>query len=438
MPRSDSQALPEAGREGVGAPEWRRARASAWTPAFGALLVVGTIQLASGAVFAATVRHEVFDEPAYAQDLESYRKEGPTLQALRSQTSASGPAAVLLGGMAGRLSPGDVRAGRIPVVLAWVGAFALALFLCARLTDARWAWSLTLLMAFPHVPTSIGSFLTEGPTMAFVLAGTVASVLGIPRRSSLAALLAGLAAGAAMLTRQYALAFALGVTASWLLATRSILLASMACVGPVLATLALLLIWGGLLSPSFQAPGGPELQTSVGLNLWRPISAAVYVGVYLGPVVLLARSTWNGRAAVAASVAAAACALLHLPILGNGPVLTMVSTARLAPAQLVFGGFIVAIALYCVLMAAAAVARQGLVGVVRDPSLLLALGTTGAFVVQQFAVGGSNPFYERYVLLVSPFVAYWGLRAAAPSTGRLVAVAAVLTAVGQAMLWRHA
>lgn len=405
------------------------------------LTLVSGLQLASGALFAGEVHHQAFDEPAYAADIERFRVEGVNRETLRAQVAASGPLVTVVAGLAARLAPGDVRAWRIPVILSWLVVLGVTLLLARRLGDPAVTWSFSLFFAFPHVPTAIGSVLTEGPTMAGLLVAVALTSAGLATRSPGAALLAGLGTGVALLCRQYSLAFAVGLGLAWLSGARSIRLAAVTGAGPLTALALLFLVWGGLLSPSFKASGGPELHTRLGLNLWRPISAATYVGLYLAPLLLTARPFLRWRSLVAGAILAVGCVALRLPVLGNGPVLTLVKG--------VTGGWplLLEVSTFIVLVLGLGSFLLALVGLrpwlapnrlTSDPLLVLSIATVVAFVLQQLAVGGNNPFFERYILVVSPFFSLWGLRVGAPSRGWLEAYTGVLVVLGQFMLWRHA
>src|SRR4051812_41528007 len=230
------------------------------------------LQVGLGALFAALVHHPAFDEPLYRIDADRYRDQGVSRATLNAQQGAAPPLMPILTALAGRLSPGDFRAYRLPIIALWLASVALVVALARSSGEPTRAWTLFLLFCFPHVPISIGTLMTEGPATTALLAAVACTLWGLTssrhnRTSSLAlALASGLCAGVALLFRHYALAIAIAVPLTWWVATRRWQTALLASLGTIAALALMYALWGGLMSPSFVSTGGPERKTFVGLN----------------------------------------------------------------------------------------------------------------------------------------------------------------------------
>jgi hypothetical protein len=255
------------------------------------------------------------------------------------------------------------------------------------------------------------------------------------------AITAGVAAGLAILTRQFAMAMAGAIVLAWLASTRRLLLAALASLGVMAALGALVALWGGLTSPASTASGGPAMHAAVQFNPWRPVGALVYVGLYLAPIVPWSRAALIGSEARASFVAALVAVLAGATVFGNGPILSLMTAMS--------GGNGWRLAAASVLVAAAGLTAVGLTVSAlwarradgpfwREPVVVFSAGAVLLFVLEQVGAGGTIPYFERYTFLAFPWAAYLALRVFEGRHRVMHAYALAMAVVGQIMLWRHA
>jgi len=400
------------------------------------------LQLASACAFAFAVKEQVFDEPNYEPDVARYQLHGVTFGTLRAHETASAPVMSVLAGLSGRLVPGDIRFRRIPIILAWALAVAVAFLLARSVDEEAFTAALLAALCFPHVPTAMASLLTEGPTMLLTLVGLWATWAGCTGRlhQRWAAVVAGAACGIAILTRQYALATAGAMILTWVLCTRSVLLVALSSLGVCAALAALGWVWGGLSSPASRLPSGPAMHSVVALNLARPLAALASVGAYIALLVRWRKSRIGWLGAIGAAAASALLVAGGIELWGNGPIATVIAkfdrfgnvVARALAASL-GGAAVAALAAVCVGL----VGLRHSLGGSASAILVFAAGSTTLFVLEQAGVGGTIPYFERYTYLMFPWAVYLTLRAFEAERGVVVAYLGTLAVVGQWMLWRH-
>lgn len=201
----------------------------------------------------------------------------------------------------------------------WLLTAAVVLAAARRMPGSGRAAVLVVVMASPYVWQSTLWAATDAATLVLCLG---ALLLLTRQHSSLpAAVLAGLAISAAVATRQTAawlLLPALAVAVqrpTWRLRAATVVLTT----APALAMLAVLVLsWGGLTPPAFQASNGAGANPAgvpVGFALWA---------FFAVPLLLVARPVLSrrdlGRAAVAGSLAAAPALIWRSDYLDDPPV----------------------------------------------------------------------------------------------------------------------
>ena len=211
-------------------------------------------------------------------------------------------------------------------------------------------------------------------------------------------------------------------------------------VAPVIA---LVWIWKGFSSPGMASGTSyPGWQARIGLSFIRPLIAAFYTAVYLAPltlpITLRSKTRFRGQIFASATLGGILIGCFGRSLLQPGPLRTVVHViGRGTAPESAVSGIIGAIAIFNLGVVALLLWERR--SAMRSClPLIFALLTVSLFVAEQCGVGGNVPFYDRYVLQVSPFL---GIIAFALSSrlnlGRLV-IFTCMAGVSQLMLWRFA
>lgn len=427
-----------------------------------AAVLVFIFNLISAAAFIALVNHPVYDDGFNVFDVHNYASKGVSLDTLRAQRNAPGPASFIWMAAAVRLIGGnELRDARIAALFSWI-LLGAGVLLGARFSRHTNLWYAALLasLVFPHSVMAAGTLLTEGPALLFAVLGALAWTEFVSRDGSHAAslifgLLGCLFLGLAVICRQYSLAFLPAAAMTAALQFRS-----MNCeparkwsfVGGTLASLALslvpvlllLLAWGGIASPGIESGTSYNMmyKASAGVNPLRPFIAALRLAVYLVPFTfpLIAKVKPRLRLPILAFAALGGIAAGHWTesLLQPGPLHSFVGGLGRTPIgrEIVFGT-IAALAIYNAIAFAIALWEQR-TSLLSSPSAAFSLLAIAFFVSEQLAVGGNIPFYDRYVLQAAPFIGALAF-AVLPvfDKARLMAIIA-LSFLSQFMLWRFA
>jgi hypothetical protein len=424
-------------------------------------ILVFALNLLSAGLFIVRVDRPIFDDPFNYYDVRNYAVHGFNTTSLLSHRNPPGPTSFVWMAAAVRLLGGnELRDARFAVLFSWV-LLGAGVFLLARTTKSpeHWYAALLALLVYPHAVLATASLLTEGPALLFGLLGALLWTKFAEReyagRKTLALGLAScLLMGLAVTCRQYCLALfpsaAVLCLQHWrnfkgrgrqeLLWSASALLFFLVGLLPI-ALLAF--VWKGFSSPGMATGASYEMyKAAVGMNLTRPLITSMYVLMYLLPLTfpLMVRITgslrwWTLLVAVAGGVLAGRFFSI---LLNPGPLKTAVGFAqRIAGVGSLVLGLLFAAAIYN----AAAVGRElwcRRATLLDQPSVLFGVAMILFYVGEQIGVGGNIPFYDRYVLLVAPFM---GLVAFALlprlDKPRLLALAA-LSLLSHFVLWHHA
>lgn len=427
-----------------------RGRASAYEHLAIWFFILNTI---SAALFIGVVNRPIYDDLFNISDVHRYASEGVSLDTLSRQVNAPGPTSFLWMATGVHLLGGDeLRAARAAALLSWV-LLGAGMLIGARYTKLPELWLSALIatLVFPHTATASASVLTEGPAMLFAMLGALLWIESLSRatitlRRMLLAALGGLFMGIAITCRQYDLmllpAAVLLTQSEWPGRDEknptwfgSVILSLTAAMIPVLC---LVLAWKGFTSPFVVQ----AVNAKAGLNLSRPIVSAFYSILYLLPLTFPAMLLWRPaqrwRAFCFAALAGLGVASFSSSLLQPGPLQSLIhATSRVPGAKSVVLGLIAGVATYN------AFAVGGLLwerrGSLRSsPPVVFALLAIVFFIAEQFGVGGSMPFFDRYVLELAPFFGLVAYYVSPRLTSPRVLALAFLFVVSQVMLWRHA
>jgi hypothetical protein len=184
------------------------------------------------------------------------------------------------------------------------------------------------------------------------------------------------------------------------------------------------------------------LKSQVGLNVMRPLIAAWYLAIYLLPLTFPATLGLSRKfkvwAAMLAFIGSAIGVLLISDLLQPGPVKAITDLAALVPIArtLLFAVLVFAAVYNLAAVTAGLIARKS--EVFSKPEVLLSLLVLVFFVAEQAGIGGNIPFYDRYILQVTPFMGVIGFFLLPNLTRSRVAVLLGLSLTGHALLWRYA
>jgi hypothetical protein len=418
------------------------------------------LNLVSAALFIGLVNRPVYDDGFNLFDVHNYATQGFSLVTLLSQRNAPGPTSFVWMAAAVRLIGGEeLRAARVGAFLSWL-LLGLGVLFGARFSNSPRLWyaALLSLLIFPHAVTATATVLTEGPALFFAVMGAlvwtelnstqVASVGRVALES-----LAALSLGLSVTCRQYY--FALLPAATLLVlymsriphlnskATRRQTIQKLSLLSlAALPVLLLILAWNGASSPGIATGTSySNYHAGAGVNLTRPIIAALYIALYFVPLtfplMLRLKSALRLGALVAALLGGMAGGYGMDSLLQPGPVNTVFrAVSRVPHVDRILFGLLVAASIYNAISVCAALWEQrGLVAA--STALIFAVLAIACFIGEQFGVGGNIPFYDRYVLQVAPFMGVVAF-ALLPllDNARLVALSA-LSLVSHIMVWRY-
>jgi len=432
------------------------------SPSLRFVVLLFVLNLISAALFIALVNRPVYDDGFNIFDVHNYAAEGVTLDALRSQRNAPGPTSFVWMATAVRVLHGDeLRDARIGVLLSWV-LLGIVVLAGARFSGYPELWHAALLasLVFPHSIMAAATVLTEGPALFFALVGALAWTEFAARADSKApplihGMLGCLFLGLAVTCRQYNLALlgAAGLTAALQLRTKTwgdgkkgpfvagTLFSLALSLVPVVL---LLLVWNGIASPPIESGASYNMmyKASAGLNLTRPVIAALRVSVYLVPLtfplMMRAKPRYRWRLLALAAMGGIATGYWTESLLQPGPLNTIVGAAsRVFRGRAFPFGLIAAVAIYNALASGLALWEERKL-VWSSPPVAFSLLAILLFVGEQFGVGGNVLFYDRYVLQVAPFLGILAF-ALLPllDKARLFALI-TLSFFSHVMLWRYA
>lgn len=419
------------------------------------------LNLVSAALFIAFVNRPIYDDGFNFFDVHNYAAKGITLDTLRSQRNAPGPTSFLWMAAAVRLIGGnDLRDARIGALLSWF-LLGTAVLLGARFSRDPGLWYATLLLplVFPHAVIAAGTLLTEGPALFFAVIGALAWAEFVWRANSGATtlfygLLGGLFLGISVTCRQYnlALLLAAGLTAPLPLRTKVwaegekgpfLVRALFGLALALLPFLSLVLVWKGIANPSIESGESYNMmyKASTGLNLARPIIAALRVAIYLVPftfpLAIRLKPSYRWRALAIAISGGCAAGYWTDALVQPGPLNTIVNVAsRVFQSRALPLGLIAAITIYNAIALALKIWEERKL-VWSSPLVAFSLLAIFLFVGEQFGVGGNVPFYDRYVLQVAPFMGVIAF-ALLPSLDKArLSALFVLSFFSHFILWRY-
>ena len=425
-------------------------------------LLLLACNLISAGLFISRVHHLAYDDVYNTLDVHNYAVKGFSRAALASHKNAPGPLGYAWMTAAVRIIGQDeLRDARIGALFSWV-LIGVGILVGARFSRCPQLWygALIVLLVFPHAVEAAGEVLTEGPAFFFAMLGALAWTEFVARASSgtttlALGMLGCLFLGLSATCRQYNIALlpAAALIAVWQLYSRSwapgekwrwsagalfsLLLAAL----PVLL---LVLAWKGITSPGIKSGASYNMayHAAAGLNLTRPLIVALYVAFYLMPFTfpLMARlkSEFRLPSVAFAVLAGIAAGYWSSSLIQPGPLQSALNAAsKFVHSRAVLFGLLAVVAVYNLLALAFALWQHGDT-VKSSPAVMFACCVILFFVFEQFGVGGTIPFFDRYVIETAPFIGVLTF-ALLPNLGRVrFSVLALLSVLSHVMLWRYA
>jgi hypothetical protein len=414
------------------------------------------VNIASSLLFITMSDEPVFDDVNNLPDVLRYDQEGISVNTLRRHINPTGPGSFIWMAKVGRWLGGELWSYRLAITLSWIlMATFVFLFEKTAATDGLAYWGLLATAAVPHAAIATATLLTEGPALLFAFVGSMVwlNYVSKPQINSgtgFGMFLGGALVGLAVFSRQYYLmllptmacySFVVAIRNKGELSIRwwiSVFISGAIAVIPVAF---LLWLWGGLSSPGMVTGQSYEnWKSSVGFDPTRPLTALFYMLVYLVPVTfpVIFRLDSHRRihAVVVGFAGAAVICVYGRMLLQWGPIRSAVILADnksyVPDLLLALIGFIISINLMCLAIYLKDVRPHRRNAYVEFSALALLF-----FALEQVGVGGNIPFYERYVLQVTPYLGIIGIGLVPEYLKSRVAVAAILSVIGNAMLWRY-
>lgn len=412
---------------------------------------IGSAALLSSLAFILCHNSPVFDDVGNGHDASFYASEGITVQAIRQQTNPTGPGSFVWIGLFSRWLGDGLQVQRLAVWLSWFILLVGSIFLIE--TPPLWA-AFALCWIFPHSVMASGLVLTEGPALCLAFLGSLLFINALSTTGRLHTQLkfwiSLLLMGLSVICRQYYLglipaAMMTLLLVSWRRQAHSIpfwalILSAIVISSPVASLVAL---WGGISSASARSGALYKYTANVGLSWDRPLIAFLYVCLYLLAFTwpnLFRKTKWSLAVAFVAMLSSVAFAKLrHGDLLEEGPIRQSLTTVF-------HGGALLPVA--TLLLAAVALYNAGNYIILNFSNLrelflkqpVFCLGSLFLFffVAEQIGVGGTIPFYERYLLQIGPFLGMVVFAAEKRLLKSHLATAVVMALLAQGMLWRFA
>jgi hypothetical protein len=424
------------------------------------LLIVLLLNAFSSILFISTVKRPVYDDPNNLPDVHRYATEGVSIETIRQHRNPTGPTSFLWMAAGVRILGGDeLRDARTAALASWLLLGTGILFWAARSSSTRlWYFALLVALVFPHTLTASATILTEGPGLLFATVGaffwleSVSQPSPSPRLFFLS-MIGGLSMGVAITCRQYYLAL---LPAALLLAyfqwrghhhaarnSRWSLMVFLSLVLATLPVIAMVAVWKGMSSPAMiAATSYGSWKSTIGVNLGRPLIAAFYLMVYLLPLTFPAMSRlserWRLRAGIFAAVAAISVASAGADFLQPGPLNSFIRMgARIPRGEFLLLFAIATLAIYNSLAVSSLLWEQRRAIIPCAPAVFAML-VAAFFVAEQIGVGGNLPFYDRYVLQLTPFLGLIAFAVLPRLTPARVFALGCLSVLSHVMLWRFA
>ena len=414
--------------------------------------------MTSALIFILFVNHTAYDDAFHIPDVHRYAHEGVSVNSLRAHINAPGPTAYIWMAMGVRMFPGhELRSARAAILVSWLllGAGILVAAPYTRF-PSLWYAALFVTLAFPHAVTATALVLTEGPALLFATLGALMWVefLSVPTLNlyrGLVGVVGGVSIGLGITCRQYYLAllptgllFALLEWRKRSVRARSawVLPIILSLVAGILPVLLLLTVWRGLSSPSMALGSSyPNWISTVGANFYRPIVTTFYIALYSLPLTFPAMSDLppkqRWRAFLVAVLGGLGAAHFMSALLQPGPFNSVVGILSPAPrVQALFFSMVVGATIYN-LVAVVSLFWGKRTMLFSSPPVVFSILAIVFFVVEQFGVQGSIPFYDRYVIQLAPFLGISAFAALPKLTMPRLLVLGTSAALGQFMLWRY-
>lgn len=393
--------------------------------------------------------------------MHNYAAKGVTLDTLRAQRNPPGPTSFVWMAAAVRLIGGnELRDARIGALLSWLLLGATVL-LGARFSrnPGLWYGALVASLVFPHSVMTAATILTEGPALLFAVIGALAWTEFVSHANSganslLYGLLGGLFLGVSVTCRQYNLALLAAAALAAVLPLRTkawvdgekqrfLVRALLSLALSFVPVLLLALVWKGIANPSIESGASYNMmyKASAGLNLTRPLIAALRVGVYLVPftfpLAIRVKSSYRWFFVAVSAVGGILAAYWTESLLQPGPLNTIVGVAaRVFRSRAFPFGLIAAFAIYNAIALGLTIWEERSL-VWSSPLVAFSLFAILFFLGEQFGVGGNIPFYDRYVLQIAPFLGVIAFAFQAPLDRPRVFALVTLSFFSHFMLWRY-
>jgi hypothetical protein len=422
------------------------------------IVSVFTLTTLSAVLFIFLVNRPVYDDGFNITDVHAYAQKGVTVSSVLNQKNPPGPLSFIWMAEGVRVfDGGELRAARLATLLSWVG-LVIGVLVAAPFSrfPQLWYGAVLCTLVFPHSVIASATLLTEGPALLFAVLGVIAwtEAFSKPRVTLsvlMLALVGSLAIGAATVSRQYYLALvpATAVLGLLLLAHKApkdrptwlvaLVISLMVALAPLLL---LVLVWKGITSPGIAfGTSYKQYHAGMGVNCLRPFVASFCTAFYLIPLTFPAMKRLHVRfgwlAMLPATIVGIGAIPFRFQLIDIGVLRTIIATASRLPlgGDLAFG-FIAALSVYNA-MAFSLLLWERRSVLVESPPLIFSLLVPLFYVGEQFAVGGTIPFYDRYVLLLAPFLGLISFSLIPRLTLTRLAVLAGMYALSQEMLWRY-
>jgi hypothetical protein len=412
------------------------------------------VVLIPSVVFLQIMPVPTFDETYHLTDIYRYINLGINRETIYAQTTPTGPATHRWAALWGKLFGSKLSTLRLSIWICWIAICLIFYKLFKQEHKDKLLFSFLFLFTNPYASCLSGLVMTE----AFGLMAILAGVYYLQKSSYnptdyFSLILCGLCMGIAIVSRLYYICIipCLAVCMLYMYRNNSysrdlFIKLSLLLLFAIAPLFILYTIWGSITPPLFNK--GEVFRNSkiyLGVNLLRPLSALLYVGIYcfpffliFNPKLLIKKWPFWPIAFLVSFFVTYNVYLWRLERVhtGTGLIDALVTFAYKINGTV--GTLAYFISVCVAAMGVLLLIHKSLISLKTHVSVIALFSYTLVlfFIIQQSFVSGQTPFYDRYLIQIAPFLGLITFDAKIKFDYRLLSLVIIYLIIGQFILWR--
>ncbi|MBB3837493.1 hypothetical protein FHS57_001487 [Runella defluvii] len=380
------------------------------------LRVIIFLFFTSSFIFIILTNENKFDESFHLIDINNYFSHGINIKSLKNHTTPTGPGSHIWATFWGKLFGYNIITFRFSVWFCWLFIYILLehLFKEKRRNTNTVA---LLLFSTPYAPTLAGLLMTEAFGLFCALMGTLLLIISFKvKKHSILLITSTLFMGIAIISRLYFLCLAPSffmlmfqkkLSTSLSFTYSSILIANIILIFPFLS---LCLIWGGIIPPSYYKVHSAQ-NLHLALNFPRFISVLMYLGAYLSPIITLQLIQKEIKIEIKTIIILLIISVfifsyvyvwnIDTTFTKSGLINYIDQKIRFLNPTIgyIFYFFSIFISIFSLYYF-----NKNFKSLKKNDIIIFCYYTIVFFLILQIFISGNNPFYERYLIHILPFL----------------------------------